>query len=68
VGVLSRRCRHHADRLVEAGAAPGSRWIEEKHDELRVAMREFVGEPSAGHGQGIGLGQVIANDVSDPGA
>jgi len=32
-----------AVKLVEAGAATGSRWIEEKHDGLPVALREFVG-------------------------
>jgi len=32
-----------AVKLVEAGAASGSRWVEEKHDGLPVALREFVG-------------------------
>jgi len=32
-----------AVKLVDAGAAPGSGWIEERYDGLPVAMREFVG-------------------------
>jgi nucleoside phosphorylase len=31
-----------AVKQVEAGAAPDSRWIEEKHNGLPVALREFV--------------------------
>lgn len=32
-----------AVKLVEAGAAPTSGWVEDKHDGLPVALREFVG-------------------------
>ena len=32
-----------AVKQVDAGAAPGTRWVEEKHNGLPVALREFIG-------------------------
>lgn len=55
-----------AVKRVEAGAAPGGRWIEEKHNKLPVAMREFVGSNgrplriAVGRAPDMGKGAAVA--------
>lgn len=59
-----------AVKRVESGAASGSRWIEEKHNGLPVALREFVGidgrrlRIAVGRAPDMGKGAAVATLVS----